>query len=154
MKQNNCFIYTSRLCNHKRKTLEDSCIVKKSNDIFITYCQNDSLDKFEADINLLAGSSSFFYFFKKRFSSGFISIISVVAILTAFLSVSIYEDFLKKIVFEMPFDWVLNDYIALGFVLVFFFGLLMMPSILDGEGSEFKNILYSWFNKDARKLKN
>ena len=68
MKQNNCFIYTSRLCNHKRKTLEDSCIVKKSNDIFITYCQNDSLDKFAADVNLLAGSSSFFYFLKKLIS--------------------------------------------------------------------------------------
>ena len=153
MNQNNCFIHVSKLCNSKRKIVDESCIVKRNEELHITYCENDSLDKFEADVNLLAGSSSFFYFFKKRFSSGFISIISVVAILTAFLSVSIYEDFLKKIVFEMPFDWVLNDYIALGFVLVFFFGLLMMPSILDGEGSEFKNILYSWFNKDARKLK-
>ena len=40
MKQNNCFIYTSRLCNHKRRTLEDSCIVKKSNDIFIAILTN------------------------------------------------------------------------------------------------------------------
>ena len=123
MNQNNCFIHVSKLCNSKRKIVDESCIVKRNDELHITYCENDSLDKFEADVNLLAGSSSFFYFLKKRFSSGFISIISVVAILTAFLSVSIYEDFLKKIVFEMPFDWVLNDYIALGFVLVFFFSL-------------------------------
>ena len=53
----------------------------------------------------------------------------------------------------MPFSWELNDYIAFGFVLVFFFGVLMMPSILDGEGNEFKNLISSWFNKDIRKLK-
>ena len=29
----------------------------------------------------------------------------------------------------------------------------MMPSLLDGEGDEFKNILSSWFNKDIKKLK-
>ena len=28
-----------------------------------------------------------------------------------------------------------------------------MPSILDGEGSEFKQILKSWINKDVRVLK-
>jgi hypothetical protein len=53
----------------------------------------------------------------------------------------------------MPFDWVLNDYIALGFVFIFFFGVLMMPSILEGEGSELKDLILSWFNKDVRKLR-
>ena len=153
MNQNSCIIHVSKLYNSKRNVIDESCIAKRNDELHITYCENDTLDKFEADINLLAGSSSSFYFFKKRFSSTVISIISVFAILTALLSVSIYEDFLKKIVFEMPFDWVLNDYIALGFVLVFFFGLLMMPSILDGEGSEFKDLISSWFNKDIRKLR-
>ena len=153
MNQNSCIIHVSKLYNSKRNVIDESCIAKRNDELHITYCENDTLDKFEADINLLAGSSSSFYFFKKRFSSTVISIISVFAILTAFLSVSIYEDFLKKIVFEMPFDWALNDYIALGFVLVFFFGLLMMPSILDGEGSEFKDLISSWFNKDIRKLR-
>ena len=69
------------------------------------------------------------------------------------LSVSIYEDFLKKIIFEMPFDWQDDDYIAFLFVFVFFLGLLMMPSILDGEKNEFKTLISSWFNKDARKLR-
>ena len=153
MKQNNCFIYTSRLCNHKRKTLEDSCIVKKGNDIFITYCQNDSLDKFEADIGLLAGKSSFFYFLRKKISASLISFISVVLILLAIISVSIYEDILKKIIFEMPFTLETKDFISLFFVAVFFLGLLMMPSLLDGETSEFKSLISSWFNKDIRRLK-
>lgn len=153
MNQNSCFIHISKLCNSKRKTKEDSCITKKNNSLYVTYCENDSLDKFEADINLLAGTSSFLYFLKKRFVSIFISVISVLVILIALLSVSIYEDFLKKVIFEMPFDWQLNDYIAFIFVFVFFLGLLMMPSILDGEGNEFKNLISSWFNKDVRKLR-
>lgn len=153
MKQNNCFIYTSRLCNHKRKTLEDPCIVKKGNDIFITYCQNDSLDKFEADIGLIDGKSSFFYFLRKKISASLISFISIILILLAIISVSIYEDILKKIIFEMPFIWETKDFISLFFVAVFFLGLLMMPSLLDGETSEFKNLISSWFNKDIRRLK-
>ena len=95
MSQTNCFIHVSKLCNSKRKTLDESCVVKKGNDLFITYCQNDNLDKFEEDINKLLGTSSFIYFFKKRFSSIFISTISVFVILIALLSVSIYEDFFK-----------------------------------------------------------
>jgi tetratricopeptide (TPR) repeat protein len=152
MKQNNCSIYVSKLCSSKRKRVEDSSISKKNSDLFITYCENDTLDKIESDINLLVGSSAL-YFFKKRFSSSLISIISVLVILVAFLSASIYEDFLKKVLFEMPFTWVLSDYISLAFVLVFFLGLLIMPSILDGERNEFRNILSSWFNKDIRRLK-
>jgi hypothetical protein len=152
MKQNNCSIYVSKLCSSKRKRVEDSSISKKNSDLFITYCENDTLDKIESDINSLVGSSAL-YFFKKRFSSSLISIISVLVILVAFLSASIYEDFLKKVLFEMPFTWVLSDYISLAFVLVFFLGLLIMPSILDGERNEFRNILSSWFNKDIRRLK-
>lgn len=153
MNQTNCFIHVSKLCNSKRKTLDESSILKKGNDLFITYCQNDSLDKFEEDINRLSGTSSFLYLLKKRFSTTFISTLSVFVILIALLSVSIYEDFLKKVIFEMPFSWEINDYIAFVFVLVFFFGLLLMPSILDAEGSEFKDLISSWFNKDIRRQK-
>ena len=153
MNQISCFIHVEKLCNSKRKTVDESCIVKKNNDLYITYCENDTLDKFEEDISLVSGSSSFFFRLRKKFFSSVISIVSVCVILIALLSVSIYEDFLKKVLFEMPFNWQFNDYIALAFVLVFFFGLLLMPSILDGEGSEFKDILASWFNKDIRKLR-
>ena len=153
MNKNDYFIHVSKLCNTKRVVFDENCIAKRNNELHITYCENDSLDKFEEDLNLLAGSSSNLYFLKKRISTGIISIISVFVILMAFLSVSIYEDFLKKVIFEMPFDWVLNDYIALGFVFIFFFGVLMMPSILEGEGSELKDLILSWFNKDVRKLR-
>ena len=56
MNQNNCFIHVSKLCNSKRKIVDESCIVKRNDELHITYCENDSLDKFEADINLLAGN--------------------------------------------------------------------------------------------------
>ena len=153
MIQNSCYIYISKLCDSKRKTIDESCVIKKNDELFITYCQSDTLDKFEADINLVAGNSSFIYFFKKKFFSIFISILSVLVILMAFLSVSIYEDFLKKVVFEAPFSWETNDFIALFFVILFFLGVLMMPSILEAEGNEFKNLIFSWFNKDIRKLR-
>ena len=99
MNQNNCFIHISKLSNSKRKTIDETCIVKRNNELHITYCENDSLEKFESDINLLAGSSSFFYFFRKRLRAFIISLISVIVLLIGFLSISIYEDFLKKIVF-------------------------------------------------------
>ena len=47
MKQNNCNIYISKLCNSKRKIVDESCIVKRNDELHITYCENDSLDKFE-----------------------------------------------------------------------------------------------------------
>lgn len=55
----------------------------------------------------------------------------------------------------MPFIWETKDFISPFFVAVFFLGLLMMPSLLDGETSEFKNLISSWFNKDIhlKKLK-
>ena len=51
MNQNNCFIHVSKLCNSKRKIVDESCIVKRNDELHITYCENDSLDKFEADIS-------------------------------------------------------------------------------------------------------
>lgn len=153
MKQNSYFIHISKFFNSKRKSLDESCVAKRNDELHICYCEGDNLDKFEADMNLVAGKNSFLYFLKKKIFSLLISLISVLVILVGFLSVSIYEDFLKKIVFEMPFEWSLNDNIALIFVLIFFFGLLIMPSVLDAEGSEFKNLISSWFNKDIRKLR-
>ena len=55
MNQPNCFIHVSKLCNSKRKTLDESSVIKKNDDLYITYCENDSLDKFEqesAEMNL------------------------------------------------------------------------------------------------------
>ncbi|WP_121626343.1 hypothetical protein [Poseidonibacter antarcticus] len=152
MSQNSCNIYTSKLCETRRKTKNDKLIYKEKNEIHITFCEEDSLEKFENDLNKLRGNS-FIYFLKKRFSSTFISTFSVLIILFALIAVSIYEDLLKKIIFTLPFPWSGNDSISLLFVLVFFFGLILMPSLLDAEGSEFKTILSSWFNKDIRKLK-
>ena len=152
MNENNYFIHLSKLYDSKRKRVDESSVFKKDDELHITYCENDTLDKFETDINLIVGKS-FFYFLKKRFLSSLISLISVFVILMGFLSVSIYEDFLKKVIFQMPFDLETNDYVALCFVLIFFFGVLFMPSILDAEGGEFKEIISSWFNKDTRRLK-
>ena len=115
MNQINCFVHVEKLCTSKRKTINESCVIKKNNELYITYCENDSLDKFEEDISLIAGSSSFFYKLRKRFFSSLISVVSVCVILMAVLSVSIYEDFLKKMLFEMPFDWNMNDFISLIF---------------------------------------
>tara|TARA_B100001063_G_scaffold112857_1_gene105338 strand:+ start:7106 stop:9082 length:1977 start_codon:yes stop_codon:yes gene_type:complete len=71
----------------------------------------------------------------------------------ALISASIYEDLLKKVIFTLPFDWQTSDTVSVIFVLIFFLGLVLMPSLLDAEGNEFKNNLSSWFNKDIRKLK-
>ena len=150
--QNSCNIYTSKLCETKRKTKNDKIISKEANQIHITFCEGDSLESFENDLNLLRGNS-FSYFFKKRFSSAFISIFSVLVIMFALISASIYEDLLKKVIFTLPFDWQTSDTVSSIFVLIFFLGLVLMPSLLDAEGNEFKNILSSWFDKDIRKLK-
>ncbi len=153
MKQNNCFIYTSKLSQSNRKSIKDSCVQKQHNDLFITFSQSDSFEKVEADFNNIPGNSSTLYKFKKKFFSSLISFVSVIVILFALLSVSIYEDLFKKILFEFPFEWSLNDGISLFFILIFIFGLLMMPSILDGESNEFRSMIYTWFNKDAKKVK-
>ncbi len=152
MAQNCCTIFTSKLCDTKRQSADDNIITKHNNELHITFCENDTLEKFEEDLNTLTGNS-FLYFLKKRVSNTFISVVSVVVIMFALISASIYEDLLKKIIFELPFEWKLTDTISFVFVVIFFLGLMMMPSILDGEGSEFKNILASWFNKDIKKLK-
>ncbi len=152
MKQNSCNIYTSSLCQTQRKNKKESMILKKDNELHITFCENDSFEKFESDLNTLTGSS-FFYSIKKKFSATFISVVSVIVLLFAFISASIYEDLFKKIIFELPFAWTIPDTISLIFVMVFFIGLVMMPSLLDTEGDEFKSLLSSWFNKDIKKLK-
>lgn len=145
-------IHTSSLKQARRKNKEDEIIEKNSNEINITFCKDDKFEKFEEQINLLAGSS-FIYKIKKRFSSSFVSIISVLVIMFALIASSIYEDLFKKLIFELPFSWNFQDTISLIFVFVLFFGILIMPSLLDTEGNEFKNSLSNWFNKDARKIK-
>ena len=150
MKKSSCNLHIFSLETTKRKTFEDSIISKNKNEINITFCEKDNLEKFEKDINILKGSS-FIYFFKKRFSTYFLSLISVIVIMFALLSSAIYEDLFKKLIFDFPFVWDLKDSISLIFVIIFFFGLLIMPSLLEGERSELKNILASWFNKDIRK---
>ncbi|MCT7462934.1 hypothetical protein N5S72_00505 [Aliarcobacter cryaerophilus] len=112
------------------------------------------MDKFEEDINSLIGKNrTFSYFVNKSFIPLTISFISVFIILIAFLTISIYEDFLKKIVLETTSSFELKDYISLGFVIFLFLSLLFMPKILDSEGNELKNLINSWFNKDIRKSK-
>lgn len=149
----NCNIFTGNLSSNKRKKEDDKIISKFSNEIEIVFCQDDTLDDFEANLSEICGSSSSFYRLKKKISTSFLSFISVVIILFALISSSLYEDVLKKVIFESPIEWTSNDSISMLFVLLFFFGLLMMPSILDGESSQLKDGLQAWFNKDARRLK-
>ena len=151
---NNCIISTSRLSNKKRDKKENSSLFKENNSLHITYCEGDTLDKFEEDINMFIGKNkTFLYFFNKRFIPLIISISSVLVILIALLTISIYEDFLKKVVLETPTSFDFKDYISFSFVIFLFLSLLFMPKILDAEGSEFKNFITSWFNKEVRKAK-
>ncbi|MFY4821104.1 hypothetical protein ACOTVR_12485, partial [Aliarcobacter butzleri] len=65
---NNCIISTSRLSNKKRDKKENSSLFKENNSLHITYCEGDTLDKFEEDINMFIGKNkTFLYFFNKRF---------------------------------------------------------------------------------------
>ncbi len=151
MSQSNCNIITSKLCDANRKNLDDEIIKKRKKGLDITFLEEDTLDEFEANLNKICGKTS--YIFKRKLLSYILSAISVIVIMFALISASIYEDLFKKMIFEMPFDWSINDSVALVFVLIFFFGLVSMPSILDGESSQFKTLLQAWFNKDARRLK-
>lgn len=144
-------IYTGSLGLNNRKTQNDVIISKDKNEINMTFTEIDTLEKFEIDVNSLRGKS-FLYSFKKRFFSSFVSLLSVIVIMFALIASSIYEDLFKKIIFELPFLWEFKDSISLVFVLFFFFGILIMPSLLDTEGNDFRNVLFSWFNKDIRKL--
>ena len=150
----NCSIVTSRLSQNKREKKEGNVASKDENSLHITYCEKDSLDKFEEDIISLIGKNrTFSYFLNKKFIPLLISIVSVLFIMIAFLTLSIYEDFLKKIVLETPSSFALKDYISLGFVIFLFLSLLFMPKILDSKENELRNLINSWFNKDIRKAK-
>ena len=149
----NCYIFNSSLYKSKRTENNNKIIEKNNNELSITYCINDSFEQFEEELNIIAGKSSFAYKIKKKLVLNFVSFISALVILFALLSVSIYEDVLKKIIFEMPFEWTINESISLAFSVIFFIGLFLMPSIIEGESSEFKNLVFSWFNKDIRKNK-
>ncbi|RBQ28708.1 tetratricopeptide repeat protein [Aliarcobacter vitoriensis] len=154
MNQINCCIYTSKLSNKKRDKKQNSSLFKDNNTFHITYCEGDTLDKFEEDINLALGKNrTFLYFLNKRFIPLIISICSVLVILVALLTISIYEDILKKVVLELPTSFDLKDYISFFFVGFLFLSLLFMPKILDAQGSDLKNLITSWFNKDIRKAK-
>jgi len=148
-----CTIKGSNLHSHKRIDQKDSIIKKDDNKLQIVFNQDDTLDDFEFFLNQLCGNSSFLYNMKKKVSSYLLSLISVVVLLFALISSSLYEDIMKKIILEIPFEWSTQDTIALFFVLIFFIGLILMPSLLEGEGSEFKQSLKSWVNKDIRVLK-
>src|SRR5574344_258810 len=150
----NCFICTSKLSNKKREKKEESSIFKEKNALNITYCENDSIEKFEEDVSSLIGKNkTLLYFLNKKFIPLTISITSVIFIMIAFLTISIYKYFLKKMILETPSSFELKDYISLGFVIFLFLSLLFMPKILDAEGNELKNLINSWFNKEIRKAK-
>ena len=122
----NCFICTSKLSNKKREKKEESSIFKEKNALNITYCENDSIEKFEEDVSSLIGKNkTLLYFLNKKFIPLTISITSVIFIMIAFLTISIYEDFLKKMILETPSSFELKDYISLGFVIFLFLSLLL-----------------------------
>lgn len=145
----NCTIISGELNKNNRRDT-DIQISNHLNEVEIVYFSGDTLDEFELQLNKICGSSSKLFILKKRLVTYLLSVISVTVILFALISSSLYEDIFKKIIFETPFTWTQNDTISIFFVIVFFLGLVMMPSILDGESSEFKEVLKSWFNKDAR----
>lgn len=150
--QHSCNIIVYKLDNTKREKQKQSAALKSKNTLFITYCKSDTIDKFEDDINaVLENKYRFLYSFKKRLANLLISFFSIFVLLIAFLSLAIYEDFFKKLLFQTPFIWGIGDFISLFFVFIFVFGLSLMPSFMNIETSEFKNLISSWFNKDIAK---
>lgn len=149
----NCQVISGSLQKNNREDEKSQLISKSSNNIEIVFSKTDTLEDFELYLNDICGNSSSLFKFRKKFSAYFLSVISVVVILFALISSSLYEDIMKKIIFESPFDWGINDSVSIFFVLLFFLGLVLMPSVLDGEGSEFKQSLKAWINKDIRVLK-
>lgn len=150
--QHSCNIIVYKLDNTKREKQKQSAVSKLNNNIFITYCKSDTIDKFEDDINaVLENKYRFIYSFKKILANSFISIFSIFVLLVAFLSLAIYEDFFKKLLFQNPLIWETNDLISLFFVVIFIFGLFLVPSFMNVETSEFRNLISSWFNKDIAK---
>ena len=148
----NCTLFTGKLLSNKRESNEE-IIVKRDNEIEIVFFEEDTLDDFEVSLNKVCGNSSFFFGLRKQIAASILSFISVLIIMFALLSSSLYEDVFKKLLFQTPLQWNVGDSISIVFVLVLFFGLLMMPSILAGESSQLKDILQTWFNKDARRVK-
>lgn len=153
MIESNCRLISSQLSSTQRVSKNQTSIIKSINSIEITFCLEDTFENFEKDLNKISGNSSFLFGIKKKFSAIFISLVSVLILLFGLLGASIYEDLFKRMIFELPFTWNMSDTISSLFVFVFFVGLVLMPSFLDPEGSDFKNVLSSWFNKDIKKLK-
>ena len=153
MNQLTCNLISFQLSNTIRISKNKTMINKNTNSLDITFCKEDTFENLELNLNKISNNSSFLFNMKKKFSAILISLISVLILMFAILGVSIYEDLFKKLILELPFVWNMSDTISLVFVLLFFLGLVLMPSFLDAEGSDFKNILSSWFNKDIKKLK-
>jgi len=146
-------ICSGTLASHKRLDTKNKPFSKLDNNLEFVYFPNDTLESFEINLNEFKGSSSKFFYFKKKLSSYLLSTFTVIIVLFALLSSSMYEDLFKKIILEVPFSWERADFISLVFTLIFFLGLVIMPSILGGESSKLKEHLDSWFNKRTRILK-
>jgi len=146
-------ISSGTLVSHKRLKKEDKPFSKHNDKIEFVYFPNDTLESFEANLNEFKGNSSKLFYFKKKLSSYILSTFTVLIVLFALLSSSMYEDVFKKIILEVPFSLERADFISLFFTLIFFLGLVIMPSIVDGESSKLKEHLQSWFNKRTRILK-
>jgi hypothetical protein len=150
---NHITFHTSKFCTNPRLEQKDKIFQKSEKNIDMTYSKEDSFEDFELGLNELVGNSISVFSLKRKFATTFFSFISVLVIMFAFISVSIYEDFMKKIIFESSLLWHKEDFLSLFFIVLFFLGLLKIPSILDAESSELKDVISSWFNKEARKLK-
>lgn len=146
-------ICNNQLHTYKRVSTTEDIIKEFDDQVEIVLFQEESKDSFENGLAKIIGSSSILHSLKKRFTAYTLSTATVVILLFALLSSSIFEDISKKLLFETPFDWGYADYLSMLFVLIFFLGLVAMPSILEGEGSQLKEFLKAWFNKDARQLK-
>lgn len=150
----NIKIHTLNLQSSKRKSVDESSVFKDESGLYITFCKDDSLDKFILDIASLNSKKKLFSaLFIKRIISKFISIAAVFFILLSLLAVSIYEDFFKKLIFETPLKFSSTEMISLVFVIILFLGLLLLPQAFDTEGNSIKNIINSWLNTDSRRAK-
>ncbi len=145
-------LITNSLNSSKRVNIDEKIVIKENNSLEITFLRDDNLGKIEEELNNLDKNRKILKKIKTFFNKIIVPSISVFVLLFMLLALAIFEDFFKKIIFQTPFEFTINDLISLFFVIIFILVLTFMPSLMNIERTEFKNFISSMFNKKFAKL--
>lgn len=148
----NINLVINALYERKRELASENIILKDNNILEITFLKNDNLDDIEKNLELLLKKNQFVTKLKRSLKRLVVPSLSIIALLFMLLSVAIFEDFFKKLIFEKPLLFVSSDFISLIFISIFIILLALMPSIMNIEADEFKNFLSSFFNKRLARI--